>query len=142
MLREMLLISIAGGRSMLDGIAQKAAKKRSDLEAAFRELFGNDAGTAAELLTAAHHRDFGPPATEAERTRYLVALDRLPRGSTATDRLVIVADRLSNGRVRPSFAMRDVEPYPSAMRFDTEQAANEYGSDFIQKLRGEINHEN
>jgi len=43
-----------------------------------------DAELAATMMVMARRYELGQPATEADQLRYRAALERLPKGSTAT----------------------------------------------------------
>jgi hypothetical protein len=80
------------------------------------------------------------PVTAEDRRRYLAALERLPKGSAATPRLEFVSP-YSAGAERHwcvTFADHHAE-YRSLRHFPTKTEADDYASDFLVRLRGEIN---
>jgi hypothetical protein len=57
--------------------------------------------------------ELGQPATEADQLRYRAALEHLPKGSTATPRVVFVSPY--DQKTDPHLA-RDVHRWPDALR--------------------------
>ena len=70
---------------MRDEIAQLAKA----LEPSFTA--SEDAELAATMMVMALRYELGRPATEADQLRYQAALERLPKGSTATPSVVFVS---------------------------------------------------
>jgi hypothetical protein len=72
-----------------------------------------DAELAATMMVMALRYELGQPATEADQLRYRAALERLPKGSTATPRVVFVSPLRPKDR---SALARDVHRWPDALR--------------------------
>jgi hypothetical protein len=120
-------------------------RQRLRLARALRNIFehGEDAVIAEAILMAALRAEFGHPIKEEDRSRFMAALELLPKGSTAQPRLLFVRP-LTEGtegaglRWRATFTDSHVD-YESSRRFATEDDANAWASDFLIRLRGEIN---
>ena len=84
--------------------------------------------------------DLGQPATEADQLRYRAALERLPKGSTATPRVVFVSpyDQKTDPHWRVTFTVGPMR-YESARRFGSVAEAETYATEFLARLRGQIN---
>ena len=54
-------------------------------------IFEEDAANAATMLLTALYYEFGDPIKEADRQRYLEALEALPRNSKAKPQLVFAS---------------------------------------------------
>jgi len=128
----------SGGRCKVDEIVRRTEEKRCELARDFLAIFGNgeDAILAATMLVMA----LASPISEEDRPRYLGALERLPTGSAAKPRLELVSpDSAGTTRHwRVMFADHHVE-YQSLRHFPTKVEADDYASDFLVRLRGEIN---
>ena len=122
----------------MDEIARRREERRCELARDFLPIFGNgeNAVLAATMLVMA----LASPISEGDRPRYLAALERLPKGSAAKPRLEFVSP-CCNGTARHwrvTFADHHAE-YQSLRQFPTKGAADHYASDFVVRLRGEIN---
>jgi len=121
------------------------ARQRRRLARALRDIFdsGEDAILAEAMLMTVLRDEFGYPVKDEDRPRYLAALERLPKGSTAQPRLLIVSSCAegaegagSHWRVTFTDGRAD---YESSRRFATEAEADAWANDFVVRLRGEIN---
>ena len=119
---------------MRDEIAQLAKA----LEPSFAAP--EDAELAATMMVMALRYELGQPATEADQLRYRAALERLPKGSTATPRVVFVSpyDQKTDPHWRVTFTVGPTR-YESSRRFGSVAEAENYATDFLARLRGEIN---
>ena len=92
------------------------------------------------MMVMALRYEHGQPATEADQLRYRAALERLPKGSTATPRLVFVSpyDQKTDPHWRVTFTV-GLSRYESSRRFGSMAEAETFASDFLARLRGEIN---
>jgi hypothetical protein len=122
----------------MDEIGRRREERCRELAADFVPIFGHgeDAGLAATMLVMA----VASPVSAQDGPRYLTALERLPKGSTARPRLAFVSLH-SIGDARPwrvTFADHHAE-YQSSRHFPTKAEADDYASDFLMRLRGEIN---
>ena len=119
---------------MRDEIAQLAKA----LEPSFTAR--EDAELAATMMVMALRYEFGQLATEADQLRYRAALERLPKGSTATPRVVFVSpyDQKTDPHWRVTFTIGQTR-YESSRRFGSVAEAETYAMDFLARLRGEIN---
>jgi plasmid replication initiation protein len=99
-----------------------------------------DAERAATMMVMALRYELGQPATEADQLRYRTALERLPTGSTATGRVVFVSpyDQKTDPHWRVTFTVGPLR-YESSRRFGSMAEAENFVSDFLARLRGEIN---
>ena len=122
----------------MDQIARRREERRCELARDFLAIFGNgeDAILAATMLVMA----LASPISEEDRGRYLAALERLPKGSAAKPRLEFVSPNSAGAtwHWRVTFADHHAE-YQSLRRFPTKTEADDYASDFVSRLRGEIN---
>jgi hypothetical protein len=119
---------------MRDEIAQLAKA----LEPSFTSP--EDAELAATMMVMALRYELGQPATEADQLRYRAALERLPKGSTATPSVVFVSpyDQKTDPHWRVTFTVSPSR-YESPRRFGSVAEAETFVSDFLARLRGEIN---
>src|SRR5215469_17769022 len=122
----------------MDDIRQRREERLRELAQDLVPVFGNgqDAGLPAIILVMA----LAAPISEEDRPRYLAALERLPKGSAAKPRVSLVSPG-SNGAARDwsvTFADHHAE-YRSLRHFPTKAAAVDYASEFLVRLRGEIN---
>ena len=81
-----------------------------------------------------------PRVAHVNRPHYLAALERLPKGSAAKPRVSHVGPH-SGGDAQywcVTFADHHAE-YQSSRHFSTKAEADDYASDFVVRLRGEIN---
>ena len=108
------------------------------LEPSFTAL--EDAELAATMMVVALRSEFSEPMKEEDRPRYRAALERLPKGSTATPRVVFVSpyDQKTNPHWRVTFTVGPMH-YESSRRFGSVAEAETYTTDFLARLRGEIN---
>ena len=99
-----------------------------------------DAELAATMMVMALRYELGQPATEADQLRYRTALERLPKGSTATPRVVFVSpyEQKTDPHWRVTFTVGPTR-YESSWRFGSMAEAENYATDFLARLRGEIN---
>ena len=99
-----------------------------------------DAELAATMMVVALRSEFLEPMKEEDRPRYRAALERLPRGSTATPQLVFVSpyDQKTDPHWRVTFTVGPTR-YESSRRFGSVAEAENYATDFLARLRGEIN---
>ena len=99
-----------------------------------------DAELAATMMVMALRYELGQPATEADQLRYRAALGRLPKGSTATPRAVFVSpyDQKTGPHWRVTFTVGPSR-YESSRRFGSMAEAETFVSDFLARLREEIN---
>jgi hypothetical protein len=95
-----------------------------------------DAELAATMMVMALGYELGQPATEADQLRYRAALERLPKGSTATPRLVFVSpyDQNTDPHWRVTFTVGPMR-YESSRRFVSVAEAETYTTDFLARLR-------
>ena len=102
-----------------------------------------DAELAATMMVMALGYELGQPATEADQLRHRAALERLPKGSTATPRVVFVGpyDQKTDPHWRVTFTVGPTR-YESSRRFGSMTEAEAYATDFLARLRGEINQPN
>ena len=119
---------------MRDEIAQLAKA----LEPSFTAP--EDAELAATMMAMALRYELGHPATEADQLRYRAALERLPKGSTATPSVVFVSpyDQKTDPHWRVMFTNGPMR-YESSQRLGSMAEAETYVTDFLARLRGEIN---
>jgi hypothetical protein len=122
----------------MDQIARRREERRCELARDFLAIFdnGEDAILAATMLVMA----VASPVNEEDRARYLAALEQLPKGSAAKPRLGYVSPDIAGAtwRWRVTFADHHAE-YQSLRHFPTKAEADDYASDFVVRLRGEIN---
>jgi hypothetical protein len=117
-------------------------RQRLRLARALRNIFehGEDAVIAEAILMAALRAEYGHPIKEEDRSRFMAALELLPKGSTAQPRLLFVKPLAEGAGLRWRATFTDShEDYESSRRFATEDEANAWASDFLIRLRGEIN---
>jgi hypothetical protein len=119
---------------MRDEIAQLARA----LEPSFTAP--QEAELAATMMVMALRYELGQPATEADQPRYRAALERLPKGSTATPRVVFVSpyDQKTDPHWRVTFTVGPTR-YESSRRFGSVAEAETYATDFLARLWREIN---
>ena len=122
----------------MNEIVRRREERRCALARDFLAIFGNseDAILAATMLVMA----LASPINEEDRARYLAALERLPKGSAAKPRLEFVSPNSvgATWHWRVTFADHHAE-YQSLRHFPTKAEADDYASDFVVRLRGEIN---
>jgi hypothetical protein len=121
----------------MDQIGPRREERLRELARDFVPVFGNggDADLAATILVMA----LASPIIEEDRPRYLAALERLPKGSAAKPRVSHVGPH-SGGDAQHwcvTFADHHAE-YQSSRHFPTKPEADDYASDFVVRLRGEI----
>jgi hypothetical protein len=77
---------------------------------------------------------------EEDQSCYLAALELLPKGSTANPRVLLVSpnDEGADRLWRVAFTAGH-GGHKSSRRFPTEAQANDYATDFLVRLKGEIN---
>jgi hypothetical protein len=99
-----------------------------------------DAELAATMMVMALRYELGQPATEEDQLRYRAALERLPKGSTATPSVVFVSpwDQKTDPHWRVTFTVGPSR-YESSRRFGSMAEAETFVSDFLARLRREIN---
>ena len=99
-----------------------------------------EAELAATMMVMALRYELGQLATEADQLRYRAALERLPKGSTATPRVIFVSpyDQKTDPHWRVTFTVGPTR-YESPRRFGSVAEAETYATDFLARLRGEIN---
>ena len=99
-----------------------------------------DAELAATMMVTALRCEFSEPIKEEDRPRYQAALERLPKGSSATPRVVFVSpyDQKTDPHWRVMFTNGPMR-YESSQRFGSMAEAETYVTDFLARLRGEIN---
>jgi len=99
-----------------------------------------DAELAATMMVMALRYELGQPDTEVDQLRYRAALERLPKGSTATPHVVFVSpyDQKTDAHWRVTFTVGPSR-YESSRRFGSVTAAETYAMDFLARLRAEIN---
>ena len=119
---------------MRDEIAQLAKA----LEPSFTAP--EDAELAGTMMVMALRYELGQPATEADQLRYRAALERLPKGSTATPSVVFVSPyhQKTDPHWRVTFTV-GLSRYESSRRFGSMAEAETFVSDFLARLREEIN---
>jgi hypothetical protein len=122
----------------MDEIGPRREERLRELARDLLPIFdtGEDAVLAATMLVMA----LASPISEEDRPRYLAALDRLPKGSAAKPRVSLVSPGI-NGTARDwrvTFADHHAE-YRSLRDFPTKAQADDYATDFLVRLRGEIN---
>jgi len=122
----------------MDEIDRRIEEKQRQLAEVLEPSFAaaEDADLAATMLVMA----LDHPVEGEDHSSYLAALERLPKGSTANPRVLLVspyeegADRLW----RVAF-IAGHGGHKSSRRFPTEAQANDYATDFLVRLKGEIN---
>lgn len=99
-----------------------------------------DAELAATMMVMALRYEFFEPIKDEDRPRYQAALERLPKGSSATPRVVFVSpyDQKTDPHWRVMFTNGPMR-YESSQRFGSMAEAENYVTDFLARLRGEIN---
>ena len=99
-----------------------------------------DAELAATMMVMALRYELGQSDTEVDQPRYRAALERLPKGSTATPHVVFVSpyDQKTDPHWRVTFTVGPSR-YESSRRFGSVVEAETYAMDFLARLRGEIN---
>jgi hypothetical protein len=99
-----------------------------------------DAGLAATMMVMALRCEFSEPMKEEDRPRYRAALERLPKGSTATPRVVFVSpyEQRTDLHWRVTFTVGPMR-HESSRRFGSVAEAETYATDFLARLRGQIN---
>ena len=99
-----------------------------------------DAEFAATMMLMALRYEFGQPTTEVDQLRYRAALERLPKGSTATPSVVFVSpyDQKTDPHWRVTLTVGPSR-YESSLRFGSMAEAETFVSDFLARLRREIN---
>ena len=99
-----------------------------------------DAELAATMMVMALGYELGQPATEADQLRHRAALERLPKGSTAIPRVVFVSpyDQKTDPHWRVTFTVGPSR-HESSRRFGSMAEAETFVSDFLARLRGQIN---
>jgi len=121
----------------MDEIGPRREERLRELTLDFLPIFGNgeDAILAATMLVMA----LAAPISGKDRPRYLAALERLPKGSAAKPRVLLVSPYTAGTARdwRVTFADHHVE-YQSSRHFPTKAEADDYASDFLERLRGEI----
>ena len=122
----------------MDQIGPRREERLRELARDFVPVFGNgkDADHAATMLVMA----LASPITDEDRSRYLAALERLPKGSAAKPRVSHVSPHTGGDERhwRVTFADHHAE-YQSSRHFPTKAEADDYASDFLVRLREEIN---
>jgi hypothetical protein len=122
----------------MNEVVRRREERRCELARDFLPIFGNgeDAILAATMLVTA----LASPINEEDQARYLAALERLPKGSAAKPRLEYVSPNSAgvSWHWRVTFADHHAE-YQSLRHFPTKAEADDYASDFVARLRGEIN---
>jgi len=71
-----------------------------------------DAEFAATMMVVGLRSEFSEPMKEEDRLRYRAALERLPKGSTATPRMSLLAPTSKDRSARS----RNVHRWPDALR--------------------------
>src|SRR6516162_3643138 len=122
----------------MDEIGPRREERLRELAQDFLPIFdnGEDAVLAATMLVMA----LASPSNSEERLHYLAALERLPKGSAAKPRVLLVSayGEGANRHWRAMFADGHAK-YSSSREFPTEAQANDYACDFLVRLRGGIN---
>ena len=122
----------------MNEIVRRREERRCELARDFLAIFGNgeDAILAATMLVMA----LASPISAEDQARYLAALERLPKGSAAKPRLEFVCPNSAGAtwHWRVTFADHHAA-YQSLRHFPTKAEADDYASDFVVRLRGEIN---
>src|SRR5262249_46647870 len=123
----------------MDEIGPRREERRRELARDLVPVFdnGNDAELAARMLVMALGYGFPSPISEEDRPRYLAALERLPKGSIVSPRLVSVSEG-ADRHWRVTFTDGHAD-YKSSRHFPTKAEADDYATDFLVRLRGEIN---
>ena len=83
-----------------------------------------DAELAATMMVMALRYELGQPDTEVDQLRYRAALERLPKGSTATPHVVFVSpyDQKTDPHWRVTFTVGPTR-YETSRRFGSVAAA-------------------
>ena len=99
-----------------------------------------DAVLAATMMVVALRSEFSEPMKKEDRPRYRAALERLPKGSTAIPRVVFVNpyNQKTDLHWRVTFTVGPTR-YESSRRFGSVVEAETYATDFLARLRREIN---
>src|SRR5208282_2221892 len=121
----------------MNKVAGRRDEKQRQLAEALEPMFAvaEDANLAATMLVMA----LGHPVEEEDQWCYLAALERLPKGSTANPRLLLVSPYDEEADRHWRVAFTDAHgSHKSSRRFPTEAEANAYATDFLVRLRGEI----
>src|SRR5215467_3557259 len=95
---------------------------------------------SSRMARQAVNRRNASPVTDEDQPRYLAALERLPKGSAAKPRVSHVSPHTGGDarHWRVTFADHHAE-YQSSRHFPTKAQADDYASDFLVRLREEIN---
>jgi len=121
----------------VDEIGPRREQRLRELARDFLPIVGSgeDARLAAMMLVMA----LASPISAEDQLRYLAALERLPKGSAAKPRVLLVNPCAAGtpGYWRVTFADHHVE-YQSPRQFPAKASADDYASDFLIRLRGEI----
>lgn len=122
----------------MDEIDRRIDEKQRQLAEVLEPSFAaaEDADLAATMLVMA----LAHLAEEEDQSCYLAALERLPKGSTANPRLLLVSpyDEGADRLWRVAFTAGH-GGHKSSRRFPTEAQANDYATDFLVRLKGVIN---
>lgn len=122
----------------MDEIDRRIDEKQRQLAEVLEPSFAvaEDADLAATMLVMA----LDHPVEEEDQSCYLAALERLPKGSTANPRVLLVSpyDEGADRLWRVAFTAGH-GGHKSSRRFPTEAQANDYATDFLVRLKGEIN---
>src|SRR5215469_8296285 len=119
----------------MDEIGPRREERLRELAGDFLPIFGNgeDASLAATMLVMA----LAWPISSEDRLHYLAALERLPKDIIISPRLLSVSEG-ADRHWRVTFTDGHAD-YKSSRHFRTEAEANDYATDFLVRLRGEIN---
>jgi hypothetical protein len=118
----------------MDEIGPRREERLRELARNFVSVFGNgeDADLAATMLVMA----LAWPIIEADRPRYLAALERLPKGSAAKPRVSHVSPYNGGDAQRWCVTFADDHAkYQSSRHFLTKAEADDYASDFHETPR-------
>ena len=122
----------------MDEIDRRIDEKQRQLAEVLEPSFATaeDADLAATMLVMA----LDHPVEEADQSCFLAALERLPEGSTANPRVLLVSpyDEGADRLWRVSFTAGH-GGHKRLRHFPTEAQANDYATDFLVRLKGEIN---
>ena len=119
----------------MDEIARRKQERRRGLAEQLEPIFEEDAANAAVILVTALDYEFGNPIKEADRQRYLEALEALPRNSKAKPHLAFASSYGAQSELHWRVTLTDGNAeYESRRPFRTEEEAYAYVTEFRLRL--------